>query len=278
MRRSTPRPSAPSSAIPRVPSRLRENTAALLAKANQPETLDQLVKALASAPARLQNKIAADLAGGPAGAAKLLDAVAAGKASARLLQEKAVEVKLVNSKLPAVKERVAVLTKGLPAADQKIQELMAQRRKGFLAAKTDPALGAKVFEKSCANCHQLGGKGEKIGPQLDGIGIRGLDRLLEDVLDPNRNVDQAFRLTTLNLKNGQVVFGLVLKEEGEVVVLADQKGKEVRVEKSKIDERRLSQQSPMPANLSDEVAEADFYHLLAYLLSQRDAPPKPSGK
>ncbi len=257
------------------PIALRENTAGLLAKANQPETLDELVKALASAPAHLQNSIASNLAGSPTGADKLLAAVAAGKASARLLQEKAVEVKLVNSKLPNVKERVAKLTKGLPAADQQIQELMQRRRAGYLSAKTDVALGAKVFEKSCAICHQLGGKGEKFGPQLDGIGIRGLDRLLEDVLDPNRNVDQAFRATTLNLKDGKLLFGLVLREEGEVVVVVDAKGKEVRVEKSKIDERTVSQQSPMPANLSDDIKEADFYNLMAYLLSKKDAPPKP---
>ena len=50
--------------------------------------------------------------------------------------------------------------------------------------------------------------------------------------------------------------------------LADQKGKEVRVEKSKIDERRVSQQSPMPANLADEIMEPDFYHLMAFLLTQ----------
>ena len=46
------------------------------------------------------------------------------------------------------------------------------------------------------------------------------------MLDPNRNVDQAFRSTTLVLKNGQIVSGLVLREEGEVIVLADAQGKE----------------------------------------------------
>ena len=71
----------------------------------------------------------------------------------------------------------------------------------------------------------MSGKGAKIGPQLDGIGIRGLERLLEDTLDPSRNVDQAFRTTILNLKSGQVVSGLLLKEEGEVLVLADAAGK-----------------------------------------------------
>jgi putative heme-binding domain-containing protein len=109
----------------------------------------------------------------------------------------------------------------------------------------------------------------KIGPQLDGIGVRGLDRLLEDVIDPNRNVDQAFRLTTLNLKGGQVVSGLVLREEGAVLVLADSQGKEVRVEKAKIDERSTSQQSPMPADLVSQISEPDFHHLMAFLLEQR---------
>jgi hypothetical protein len=85
-------------------------------------------------------------------------------------------------------------------------------------------------------------------------------------------------MTTLNMKGGQVIFGLVLREEGEVVVLADQKGKEVRVEKGKIDERIVSQQSPMPANLADDIMEADFYNLMAYLLAQRDAPSKPKDK
>jgi putative heme-binding domain-containing protein len=147
--------------------------------------------------------------------------------------------------------------------------LMAARRKGFLSAKTDADAGAKVFEKSCAICHQLGGKGAKIGPQIDGIGIRGLDRLLEDILDPNRNVDQAFRLTRLDLKNGLVVEGLLLREEGEVYVMADNQGKEVRVERSKVDERTVKQRSPMPDNFVDQVSEAEFNNLIAYLLKQQ---------
>jgi putative heme-binding domain-containing protein len=152
-----------------------------------------------------------------------------------------------------------------------LQALLNRRREGFLAAKKDADLGRQVFEKNCANCHQIGGKGAKIGPQLDGIGVRGLDRLLEDVLDPNRNVDQAFRLTMLALKSGQVVSGLLLKEEGQVLVLADNQGKEVRVPKKNVEEKTVSPLSPMPANLADQVVEADFYHLLAYLLSQK--PP-----
>ena len=100
--------------------------------------------------------------------------------------------------------------------------------------------------------------------------------MLEDILDPSRNVDQAFRLTTLGLKNGQIVSGLLLREEGQVLVLADNQGKEVRVATADVDDRTLSQLSPMPANLVDQIPASDFNHLLAYLLAQRPPQSKES--
>jgi putative heme-binding domain-containing protein len=251
------------------PAEVRDQAAGMLAGINQPEALTELAEVLPTAPARLQTAIATAMARSPAGAEKLLQTVAAGKASARLLQERPVEFVLVAaSKLPNVKERVAKLTAGLPRADERIQKLLDSRRSGFVAAKPDATQGAVVFEKSCAICHTLAGKGAKIGPQLDGIGNRGLDRLLEDILDPNRNVDQAFRQTTLGLKNGQVVAGLLLREEGQVLVMADAQGKEVRVPKDTVEERTVSQLSPMPANFADQIPEKDFYNLVAYLLAQ----------
>ena len=254
------------------PIELREAAAKQLSQANLPETQAQLLTALPSAPARLQTAIAAGLAGSKEGAAKLLDAVQAGKASARLLQEKAVETPLTSDGIPGLKDRLAKLTKGLPPADQKIKELLTARHKGFDKAKPNVDLGAKVFEKNCMICHTLANKGAKVGPQLDGVGVRGLDRLLEDVLDPNRNVDQAFRLTILTLKDGRVVRGLLLREEGEVLVMADDKGKEVRVAKDDVDERTTSQQSPMPATFAEQIPEPDFYNLMAFLLKLQVAP------
>jgi putative heme-binding domain-containing protein len=251
---------------------LREHVAQALAGTNLKEAHAELIQALAVAPASLQTHIAYALVGSPQGSSVLVQAVAEGKASARLLQEPGVHIRL--DSYPKLKDQVSKLTHGLLPADQRLQEIMRKRRDGYAKAKNDPMLGLKVFEKNCAICHQLGGKGAKVGPQLDGVGIRGLDRLLEDIIDPNRNVDQAFRATTLALKNGQVVTGLVLREEGEVVVLADAQGKEARIPKSTIAERAVSQLSPMPANLIDQIPEPDFYHLLAYLLAQRATPPK----
>jgi putative heme-binding domain-containing protein len=249
------------------PNGLREHAARVLAGANQAQARKQLLDALAVAPASLQTVIAAALAGNAQSAADLVKAVAAGKASPRLLQDWWVHIQI--SKHASLTEEVARLTKSLPAADKRLQELIDKRRNGLKSAKPDPARGALVFQKSCAICHQIAGKGAKVGPQLDGVGNRGLDRLLEDIIDPNRNVDLAFRSSSLLLKSGQIVTGLVLREEGQIVVIADNQGKEVRIPRSNIEERSVSALSPMPANLLDEIPEADFYALLAYLLTQR---------
>jgi putative heme-binding domain-containing protein len=93
--------------------------------------------------------------------------------------------------------------------------------------------------------------------------------LLEDVLDPNRNVDQAFRTTQVITADGRNLTGLALREEGNILVLADAQGKEVRVPLDEIEERVVSQLSVMPSNVADLVSEADFVHLLGYLLEQR---------
>ena len=248
---------------------IREQVANALAGTNQAEAHAALVKALSDSPARLQTTIALGMAGSPQGGDRLLQAIEAGKASPRLLQDRAIELRLASAKIPNVKVRLKKLTQGLPPADQKTQDLITKKRDAFVSFKGDADLGAKVFQKQCGNCHQVANQGAKIGPQLDGIGVRGIERLLEDMLDPNRNVDQAFRTTVITTKVGQTVSGLFLREEGNVVILADKDGRDVRIEKGTIDERRLSPLSPMPSNFAETIGDAEFHHLLAYLLSQR---------
>jgi putative heme-binding domain-containing protein len=128
------------------------------------------------------------------------------------------------------------------------------------------------MKKHCAACHKAAGEGAMVGPQLDGVGNRGPERLLEDVLDPNRNVDAAFRTTILVKTDGQVVSGLKLRDEGGAVVLANNEGKEVRVPQGDIEESRVSGLSLMPANFVDTLAARDMADLLEYLLSLKGRP------
>src|SRR5262249_17624363 len=200
-------------------------------------------------PLRLQTTLAQTLSGDTAGADALLTLIESGQAAPRLLLLPAVASKLTALKREDLDARTTSITSKLPPPDVILDPLITDRRRNFVQAKTNLTRGQAVFEKHCIACHKIADKGALIGPQLDGIGNRGLDRLLEDVLDPNRNVDVAFRTTTLRLSDGRVISGLVRREEGNQVILADPQGKEFPVAKSDIEEQQKTPLSLMPANV-----------------------------
>ncbi len=256
---------------------VRQKAAQALASINSEPARAELIRRLTAAPERLGVEIAAGLAATKPGAEALLASISDGKTSARLLKEPTVVDRLRGSGVAEPDAKIKLLTAGLPPGDDRLNRLILERHDGYLKAKPDRELGHQAFNKICAACHKIGGEGHKIGPELDGIGVRGLDRLLEDVLDPNRNVDQAFRASLITTGDGRTMSGLVLREEGEVLILADQQGKEIRIPKTDISDRRTQMLSPMPANVADLLTETEFYNLMAFLLSQQTQVPAKTG-
>ena len=216
-----------------------------------------------------QTEWAVALAANRAGAAPLLDAVEQGLLSARILGLTSIRNRLQASKPPGWQERVAKLTRDIPTGDETRDRLIQERQQNF-----NPTLGArdtgqKVFQQHCAPCHQIEGQGSLVGPQLTGIGNRGVERLCEDILDPNRNVDVAFRQTLFTLKEGDVVSGLFRRDDGNSVVYTDAAGHDNSLPKAQVVQRREVDTSLMPENFNELISPADFNHLLAYLLAQR---------
>ena len=249
------------------PMKLREKTAEILGDMKKAPANASLVEALRVTPSGLQKQIAQSLASHTEGAEALLAAIGDGKASARLLQDKGVKDRLAAAKPANLAKRLESFTAHLSPANEERQKLIDQRRVAF-AGEGSASTGAALFKQHCSVCHSIDGQGAVIGPQLDGVGARGLDRLLEDILDPGRNVDKAFRTTLLILKDGEVQSGLLRREEGERLVLADSTGKEVGIAKSEVKERRESETSLMPDNLPDLMSPEDFNHPLTFLLSK----------
>lgn len=263
-------------ADPSIGEALRQKSASAIASRDAKLIGESLSESMKLLPLRMQTTLAEMLAGDVAGAESLIALVQAGVAAPRLLTSPNVKAKLDALKSDKLSEQIAAITANLPAQSEIIDKLVIERRAAYPRANPNLEKGLALFEKHCAACHQIAGKGSVIGPQLDGIGLRGLERLVEDVLDPNRNVDVAFRTTTIRTTGGEVVSGLVRREEGATLVLADNKGKEFSVPKSDIDAQAKGSLSLMPANVHEIVSEQEFYDLLAYLLSQKQPkePPK----
>ncbi len=246
------------------------NDAMLVVANNQPDvtgTILESVFQVATSPEQLT--LAEQLAADAIGADMLLRLMESGKASARLLLRPTVQQRLEAIGTDEIKQRAKSLTENLPSEDAVIEQLLVIRRNAVNATAGDATSGKELFKKSCLICHQIAGEGKQVGPNLDGIGNRGLDRVLEDVLAPNRNVDVAFRTTTVVTKEGKAYSGLLKELEGNRVSIIDSLAKETILQSDTIEERQAATTSPMPSNVGETFSESQLRDLVTYLLMQR---------
>ncbi len=129
------------------------------------------------------------------------------------------------------------------------------------------SLGKQLYEQHCAVCHQLRGTGKVIGPQLDGAVARGAQRLAEDVLNPNLNVDIAFRKSTILLEDDRIVTGLATDQAGGVVLVTAQDGQQTVYPSSQVVQRKQTDQSFMPSNFGELLNDQQLASLLRYLVA-----------
>jgi putative heme-binding domain-containing protein len=197
-----------------------------------------------------------------------MDAVERNTLPPRLLLDPAVKDKLAAAKVKDLDARIAKLTANLAPVSAQLDALIFTKKKAYDPAKADADRGQQVFQKNCAICHQIAGQGAVVGPQLDGAGARGLDRLLEDVIDPNRNVDPMFRYTNITLKDGDTISGLVRSQTDATVTLVDVTGNATAIDKKEIASMETGKLSLMPAGFGELLSADDFNNLMAFLLTR----------
>lgn len=252
---------------------LRMEVITLLARIKTRRAQEILAKSLHTVPFRLGRWIVGKMTHTQMGGELFIREIAAGRASPRLLLARDLHPRLERFGLN-VDEIITPLLANLPDPVAEFQKLIAARRDSFAKATPDPTRGAQVFEKNCAACHRIGETGARFAPELNSIGLRGPDRLMEDVLDPNRNIDDTFRASLVVLKNGASHTGLVQRDPGPVLILINAKGEEVRIPKSDVAQNEVLRSSPMPSNFSESLPEQEFNDLLGFLLQQRVTPKK----
>ncbi|SHN07837.1 putative membrane-bound dehydrogenase domain-containing protein [Cyclobacterium lianum] len=233
------------------------------------KTRELLAEGMDNAPQELQETIAALLANNREGKSELIAIIRAGKAPARILKQRNVEENFLVNASEAQLEAFELLTENLLPISEERQQLIAERVENFEQGNGQVLSGRTLYEQHCSMCHRIEEGGAMIGPQLDGIGNWGLSALATKVLDPNRNISENFRTYTLKLKNGQTRSGLFRREEGQVIVMADQSGQEFSVSKNDIAEQTASTITLMPDYFSTTLNQEQFNDLMNYLLSLR---------
>lgn len=246
----------------------REELARTIGTSSYSGVTSLLNKSLKDAPSGLQIAIASVFVNSSEGRANLLRAAKDGFIPPRTLMDRRINEQLLAKLTPAQKKEYDALTSGMESMLEERQKLIEARLASF-DPKPDVELGKAVFMNTCSVCHQINGDGGIIGPQLDGIGNWGRRALAEKMLDPNRNISQAFKTYTVTLKDGKVLSGLFRRDEGELEVYANASGQEFTVSKNEIKEKKFSQYTLMPDNFGESISKEDFNALIGFLLTQK---------
>ncbi|HEV3436447.1 MAG TPA: PVC-type heme-binding CxxCH protein [Gemmata sp.] len=208
------------------------------------------------------------------------------KAGAKLIGERFVSKKLPRDFFPQITESLKKF-----AEDPVIAKLQAEALRGALlvslepgqiekvrklvADKGDPKKGRELYLNTkllaCATCHRMEGVGGSVGPDLTRIwDTQTLDKLLESIIDPSKEIKEGFQTYRLATADGQIISGLKIKEDAKEVVIREANGRDTRVAKEDIDSLSPTKLSLMPDNAVAQITYEQFIDLLAFLKSRKE--------
>ncbi|HZN60230.1 MAG TPA: c-type cytochrome, partial [Planctomycetota bacterium] len=152
-----------------------------------------------------------------------------------------------------------------PSAETSIAELL-ERAPWSLG---DAARGSKVFEaRGCGSCHHLAGVGQRVGPDLAGVGRRlGRKELLIEIIDPSRNVPERYCASEFVMRTGERIEGVEIYTSRAAIRVVTRDGRDVRFAAEDVEDSRQLTTSLMPDGLLAGLSPEDVAHLLAFLTS-----------
>ncbi len=187
----------------------------------------------------------------------------------------------MNGTLAVVQDVEAYLAAKAGAAPPKITEWkVADLAPDLAQVETgrNLARGKEHFTKlACAGCHRLGGEGIAYGPDLTGILQQYRNdraEVLRQILEPSLVISNRYRNIQFELKNGDELLGLIVKEDGDNLTVQSGPSEALiqTFKKTDIKTQQPQASSPMPLGLLNLLSKEEVLDLLAYLESGGKLP------
>ncbi|MEP7230197.1 MAG: PVC-type heme-binding CxxCH protein [Ginsengibacter sp.] len=139
----------------------------------------------------------------------------------------------------------------------------------ILKITADAAHGKQVFAIRCASCHKVGSEGNTIGPDLTTIGKK-FDKpaLLDAIINPGAAIVFGYEAWMVNTKDGQSLYGFLLSENKEAIVIKDMAGQKHIIALNKITSKKKQEKSLMPDPVSNGLNEKDLADVVGFLKSK----------
>lgn len=214
--------------------------------------------------------VAGTLVTRPAWASKLLDAVAAGGVDrSDITAAHARQIRSFND--AALTRKLAETWGQLPGETvaEGASAIATWQRKltPAVLARADVANGRTLFQQRCAACHKLNGEGAAVGPDLTGAARDNLAYLLENIITPSAVVPDEYRITTLTMKDGRALGGIVRERAANSLLLQSLTGA-TTVPVADIAKQETGAVSLMPPGLIDDLSTSQARDLIGYLMAR----------
>jgi len=133
----------------------------------------------------------------------------------------------------------------------------------------DATTGRKLFKEHCSACHQVGGVGTNVGPDISDSRTKTPAALLTSILDPNAAIDAAFIQHRVLTLDGRILDGLLVGEENDAVTLQQKGDKRVTIARDDIERLQAPGVSLMPEGFEEVLDPSKMSDLLSYLKNWR---------
>ena len=253
---------------PQTPAAIQQGALALLARTDDNAVPIIIARVWAALTPSLRNEALDLLLSKPAWQKALVDEVEKGAIQASQFDASRRQ-RLVQSTSGELRSRAEKLFAGASRPDR---AKLLDEYQDVLKLSSDRVHGRAVFTQRCSVCHKLGDVGHAVGPDLAGVVNKSPGYLLQEILDPNRQVDSRYFEYVALLKNGKLATGILASESSHSITLRAQEGKEQVLLRGDIDELKSSNKSLMPEGLEKDLSKQDLADVIAYV---RDLEPTP---
>ena len=135
------------------------------------------------------------------------------------------------------------------------------------AVAGDAARGKALVESNgCFDCHRIGDRGSRLGPNLSRIGARTATRLREALVDPDAEVLGDNRFVRIVTKDGTTVTGKLLNQDALSVQLMNPKEELKTYMRANLREVTILDKGLMPS-VQGKLTDQQVADIVSYLSS-----------
>jgi len=167
------------------------------------------------------------------------------------------------------------------APDDEIRATMAYLRTLSTPIPVDSSTGdaingERIFWRSCGSCHQINGRGGRLGPDLSRVGSsRPRAALTRDIRDPSATIVPGYQAVTIVTAAGQRVRGVRKGEDAFSIQIMDTNERLQGYLKANLREVIPENRSLMPDFRPDRLNDRDLDDLIRFLGTLRGSGSRP---